>query len=83
MTGFGPEFARSLLVDLDKEIAAVEGSILDGAADCWEAYRSLVAKRQGLRTARSLVVARLDNETRQMLGIPPSSAPRRREPIAR
>ena len=71
MSGYGPEFARGLIADLDRAVAELEVVIVNGRARDFTHYQALVAERNGLIKARGAIVSRLDAETRQMLGLPP------------
>jgi hypothetical protein len=83
VSAYPPEFVRRLLGDIDQATAVVDEMLVNGAPETLEAYRHQVGRRRGLQEARGLIVARLDNETRQMLGIPPASSPRPRAAIGK
>jgi hypothetical protein len=80
VSGYGPEFIRALLADIDAKARELEAVILEGSVPSWEAYRAMAAERRGLLKARALVVDRCDRETRQLLGIPADAPQRRRAP---
>lgn len=81
MSGYGPEFARGLLEELDRAVAAIDALLVEGRAEDFIRYRALVAERRGLLKARGAIVDRLDDETRRMLGVPVRQPARRRDAL--
>lgn len=81
MSGYGPEFARGLLREIDQAVASLDAGILEGRAEDYVRYRVLVAERRGLLKARAAVVDRLDDETRLMLGLPERAQVRARAAV--
>jgi hypothetical protein len=60
---------RTLLRELDGEAATIAGNLLDGRAADFTGYRELVARRQGLLSARRLILEALSTEQRRFLGL--------------
>lgn len=76
MSGYGPEFARGILEEIDRAAAAIAAAVADGKAQSHEEYVRMCSERRGLLMARGAVVARLDDETRRLLGLPVRERPR-------
>jgi ketosteroid isomerase-like protein len=64
--------ARSLLADIAAEMDATAEHILAGSATDMEQYRGRVEYRRGLQRAAEMIHARLRDDEREALGIPPA-----------
>lgn len=60
---------RRYLADLDAMARDLEVRIVEGQVADWAGYRAAVERRQGLLSARRLMVEALSEEQRRFLGL--------------
>jgi hypothetical protein len=60
---------RAQLREIDGQVAVIDATLVEGKVESWDAYRASVGRRQGLMSARRVVVECLTDEQRSFLGV--------------
>ncbi len=60
---------RAMLQEIDGQVAVIDATLVEGKVESWDAYRASVGRRQGLMSARRVVVESLTEEQRQFMGL--------------